>query len=181
MFIRITNVQFTTSVPITPNRCWWYPLLPAGVLSSVSSCYVRLMAVITSRNACLSLAVWLRIFYFSEGKEIFLFQFFLGSETCKLFDKALVVALAGVALAMCLQVWVGFLATFLVLLYWRTFYTSITAINTTVSLLWFQNSFTLFTFVKILAGICRHSFFFFVSAVGAGNSWFCYDFHIPKI
>ena len=58
-------------------------------------------------------------------------------------------------------------ATFLVLLNWRTFYTSVTAINTTVALLWFKNMFALFTFVKILASVCRHCFFFLMSAVGA--------------
>ncbi len=158
---------------VVPAVTCWRSVLRVKLLCPVNGC--------NNQSECLSVVgCVVAYFLFFRREEIF-YSFFLGSETCKLFDKALVVALAGVALAMCLQVWVGFLATFLVLLYWWTFYTSITAINTTVSLLWFQNSFTLFTFVKILAGICRHSFFFFVSAVGAGNSWFCYDFHIPKI
>src|SRR5690554_69778 len=60
-------------------------------------------------------------------------------------------------------------ATFLVLLNWWTFLAPITAINTAVSLLWFQYSFAVFALVKVLASICRHCFFFFVSAVGASD------------
>ncbi|MBU8884182.1 hypothetical protein KSK37_13945, partial [Kaistella sp. DKR-2] len=61
------------------------------------------------------------------------------------------------------------LATFFVLLNWWTSYTSVTAIYTTVALFWFKNLLTFFTFVKILTSVCRHCFFFFVSAVGASD------------
>jgi hypothetical protein len=68
-------------------------------------------------------------------------------------------------------------ATFLVLLNWWTFLAPITAINTAVSLLWFQYSFAVFALVKVLASICRHCFFFFVSAVGASDCWLQFYFH----
>lgn len=61
------------------------------------------------------------------------------------------------------------LTTFLVLLKRRTFNTTITTINTTVTLFRFQHGFAFFTFVKILASVHRHCFFFCVPTVGAGN------------
>ena len=45
------------------------------------------------------------------------------------------------------------------------FCTSVTAINATVALLWFQNCFALFALVKKLTSICWHNFFFLVSAI----------------
>ena len=53
-----------------------------------------------------------------------------------------------------------------VLLNWWTFHCSVTAINTTVALQWFQSCLATFTFVEVLTSICRHFFFFLVSTVG---------------
>lgn len=74
------------------------------------------------------------LFFRREG---FFYSIFLGWETCKLFDIALVSALACVALAMSLKVCVGFLFTTIYLLNKWTFYTSVTTINTAVALFWF--------------------------------------------
>lgn len=81
---------------------------------------------------------------------------------------------------MYLQVDPIFLTTFFVLLNWWTFNWTIAAINAAVALHWFQKGLAIFTFVKILASVCRHFFFFFVSAVWTGYYWFCYDFHIAN-
>lgn len=61
-------------------------------------------------------------------------------------------------------------ATIFSCLNWWTFNCPVAAINTTVALYWLQSGFTLFTFVEIHTGICRHNFSFLVSAVWAGQS-----------
>jgi len=54
-------------------------------------------------------------------------------------------------------------------LLWRTFYCTITAINTTVALFWFQNNLTIFTLIKKAAGISGHGFFFLMTATRTGD------------
>lgn len=59
-----------------------------------------------------------------------------------------------------------FSTTFFVLLNWWTGNTSVATINTTVAMIWFKNLFAIFTFVKILASIGWHSFFFLMPTIG---------------
>ena len=63
-------------------------------------------------------------------------------------------------------------ATIFSCLYRWTFYSSVTAINATVALFWFQNCFTFFALVKIVTSISRHNFFFLVSAIWTSDFTF---------
>ena len=62
----------------------------------------------------LSVGCALRFLFFFEGSGIFFKTIFLLRWLCKLFDKALVCALACAALAMCLQIALAFRLVILV-------------------------------------------------------------------
>ena len=61
------------------------------------------------------------------------------------------------------------------ILFWWTYNGTIAAINATISLPWFKPCFTVFTFIKKLAGIGWHCFFATVSTNRASNNRLKYD------
>ena len=95
---------------------------------------------------------------FSVGKDILFCNFWWRGGWCEL--------------QMCMAFSVGFLTAILIFLNRWTRYSSVRAINTTISFFWFQNRFTILTLVKELTSVCWHIFYFFMSAVWTGNFWF---------
>ena len=70
------------------------------------------------------------------------------------------------------------LAATLLLLNRGTFYSAITAKNTTVAFFGFQYCITFFAFIKILASIGWHYFFFAMTTIRTSNKRFGNNFHI---
>lgn len=66
-------------------------------------------------------------------------------------------------------IFINLCTTRLIHLYGWAFYCPVTTKNTTISMLWFENCFAISTFIKVLAGICRHRFFFLKPALRASN------------
>ncbi len=60
-------------------------------------------------------------------------------------------------------------ATICILLYRRAFYRTVTAKHTAIACFWLQSCFTVYTFIKKLAGVCGHRFFLLMQANRAGN------------